>query len=114
MTPNLSEMFSFANLKDNAAVKSALDTQTQIARLFSDHARARISAAGELSRTLFEAGAKLTAIAADPARFEEISKDVTAGLTETLKAHAEATIASNRALQGEMTALVAGAFPTAA
>lgn len=114
MTPNLAEMFSFANLKDNAALKSTFDAQNRLARLFADHASAQISAAGEMSKELFTAGAKLAAVAADPARLEEAGKTIPAELAAGIKAQAEKMIASARVFQSDMTAICSEMAPKTA
>lgn len=114
MTPNFSEMFSFAKLKENAGLKTALEAQGKIARLFADHASAQISAAGEMSRAIFDANAKLAAAAAEPARFEETGKAISTDVTAGVKAQAEKMFASTRALQAEVAAICGALAPKAA
>jgi len=114
MTPNLAKMFSFANLKDNAALKSTFDVQTRMARLFAEHTSAQITAAGEMSKELFAAGAKFAAVAADPARFEESGQAISADLATGIKAQAEKMIATARNLQADVTAIYSEMAPKSA
>lgn len=114
MTPNLSEMFSFANLKENAALKSTFDAQAQMARLFAEHSSAQITAAGEMSKELFAAGAKFAALAADPARLEETGKAISADLSAGIKAQAEKMIATARNFQMDVTAICSEMAPKTA
>lgn len=110
MTPNLCNPMNF-KAPDVEAMQPLMAAQSKLAGLFADHAGRQLSAMGQMSAELFAAGVRIATASAEPGKLEVVLKEVSADLSASVKAQAEAMSAGAQSLQEGLMATLNEAAP---